>query len=368
MTPLKILYVDTETVWRGGQEQLYTLIRGLSARGHRCLLAAPAKSPLADRCRALQVPVEDFRQRSEWSPSAFRRLRELMLGGAYDVVHFNTPRPILAGGLAAKLCKVPLRVSSRRVIFPLRSPLSRWKYNWCNDAIFTVCRSIRDVLVENGVNRGRIRVVYEGVDLSWFDQLEAAEFQRGLDEVWIGIVAHLSHEKGHRDLLQAASLLASRFSEVRYAIIGDGPLKGELEALSGQLRLQESVRFTGFRDDSEALMKRLDVFCLPSHSEGFSSAILAAMANRLPVVASAVGGNRELVEDGQTGLLAPPAQPPQLAEALWKLVDSKSLRHRMGQAGRKRVEEHFTMQRKIETSERLYRELLAPNETKGEGT
>ncbi|HSR51836.1 MAG TPA: glycosyltransferase family 4 protein [Acidobacteriota bacterium] len=358
MKPLKILYVDTEQVWRGGQEQLYTLIRGLQARGHQCFLAAPGGAPLAERCRALKVPVEDFQQRSEWSPKAFRRLREVMLGENFQVVHFNTPRPILAGGLAAKLCGVPLRVSSRRVIFPLSSPFSRWKYNACNDLIFTVCDSIRQVLTQAGVNRQRVRVVYEGVDLRWFDDLEAAEFQRGLDEVWIGIVAHLSHEKGHRDLLEAASLLASRFSDVRYAIIGDGPLRQELEALSQELRLDDFVRFTGFRKDSEALMKRLDVFCLPSHSEGFSSAVLAAMANRLPVVASAVGGNRELVTDGETGLLVPPGEPAQLAEALWKLIDSQTLRHRMGQAGRKRVEDNFTMERKIELSERLYREWL----------
>lgn len=361
MNPLRLLYLDTEASWRGGQEQLLSLMHGLEKKGHEVHLAAPPDAPLARRCRELGLPVHSFRQRAEFSPSGLVRLLRILGQQPFDVVHSNTPRTLITAATAARLRHRPLCISSRRVIFPLRSPLSRLKYNWTLHGVIAICRSIQSVLVEAGVNPDLIRVVYEGVDLDWYDQLEKPPFERGLDEVLIGMVAHMSHEKGHADLLQAASLLASRFPEARYILIGDGALREDLRRQCRQSRLEGLVRFTGFRDDSEALMKHLDIFCLPSHSEGFSSALLAAMANRLPSVVTRVGGNRELVLDGETGFLVPPADPPELAEALWRLLQSPRLRHRMGQAARVRVEENFTLEKKIAQTEAVYRRLLEDN-------
>ncbi len=358
MKPLRLLYLDTETVWRGGQEQLFSLMKGLHGRGHQVHLAAPDDAPLARRCRALGLAVHPFRQRSEWSLPALRRLRQILSQARFDVLHSNTPRTLMTAGAASRLRSGPICITSRRVIFPLRSSLSRLKYNRAQHGVIAICRSIQSVLVDGGVDPDRIRVVYEGVDPDWFDHLEKPPFERGLDEVLIGMVAHLSEEKGHSDLLEAASLLVSRFPEARYVLIGDGALRGELEQECHALRLSEFVHFAGFREDSEALMKHLDIFCLPSHSEGFSSALLAAMANRLPSVATKVGGNRELVSDGQTGILVPPSDPPELAEALWQLLQSRQLRHRMGQAARIRVEENFTLAKKISQTEAVYQSFL----------
>lgn len=358
MKPLRLLYLDTEAVWRGGQEQLFSLMRGLHQRGHEVHLAAPSDAPLAQRCLALGLPVHHFRQRSELSLFGLRRLLQILSQAGFDVLHSNTPRTLITAGAASRLQGGPLCITSRRVIFPLRSFLSRLKYNWAQHGVIAICRSIQSVLVEGGVNPDRIRVVYEGVELDWFDHLEKPPFERGLDEVLIGIVAHMSEEKGHADLLEAASLLVSRFPEARYVLIGDGALRGELERQCRDLRLAEFVQFTGFREDSEALMKHLDVFCLPSRSEGFSSALLAAMANRLPSVVTRVGGNRELVSDGETGILVPPSDPPELAEALWQLLESRQLRHRMGQAARIRVEENFTLEKKIAQTEAVYQSFL----------
>lgn len=358
MKPLRLLYLDTEASWRGGQEQLLSLMQGLKKKGHDVHLAAPPEAPLAERCRNLEIPLHPFRQRAELSLRGFGRLMQILGAHRFDVVHSNTPRTLITAGAAARLRHRPLCVTSRRVVFPLRSPLSRLKYNWTQQGVIAICRSIQSVLAQGGVNPDRIRVVYEGVDLCWFDQLEKPSFERGLEEVLIGMVAHMSQEKGHADLLKAASLLVSRFPEARYVLIGDGALREDLEQQCRQMRLQEFVRFTGFRNDSEALMKHLDIFCLPSHSEGFSSALLAAMANRLPSVVTQVGGNRELVMEGETGFLVPPADPAELAEALWRLLQSRQLRHRLGQAARVRVEENFTLDKQIEQTEAAYRSWL----------
>lgn len=358
MTPLRVLYIDAETVWRGGQEQLFTLMTGLRREGHRIDLAAPPEGALGKRAAERGFPVHPYRQRFEWSPRAFFRLRRILSRARFDVVHDNTPRSIIGAALAARLEGVPVHVSSRRVVFPLRSPLSRFKYNWCQDSVLCVCGAVRDVLVAGGVKDDKVEVVYEGVEPSLFDGPSPPMERCGPDQVWVGISAALTPEKGHADLLEAMTMLARDDDKVRLLVLGAGPLEAALRRRAADCGLAERVRFEGFRSDADAFVRNVDIFCLPSRSEGFSSAVLAAMANRLPVVATRVGGNPELVEDGVTGLLCPSGAPAALAAALRRLVDSPAERERMGAAGRQRIESSFSMSRKIARTEQVYRKLL----------
>lgn len=360
MSGLRILYVDTDRVWRGGQEQLFDLMEGMLVRGHRVSLAAPPEAPLTERALLRGIEAFPFRQRTELSLLALARLYRVLKPRRFDVVHFNTPRCILAGGLAARLAGIPVRVCSRRVNFPLRSQLSRFKYSAMLEAVITVSVSIRDTLVEAGLSPERVRVVYEGVDLAWIDGQKMEPEWSGLDRLVVGTVAYLSPEKGHSTLVEAAARLVPEFPQLLLVLVGEGELRPQLVEQARRLGLEERVVFTGFRGDAEALMKEFDVFCLPSLSEGLSSAILAAMAGRLPVVATTAGGIPELVVDGQTGFLVPPQEPEPLYEALRRLLSSRELRRRMGEAGRRRIEDLFTLERKLDASEALYWELLRP--------
>ncbi len=354
----RILFVDTERVWRGGQEQLLSLVTGLRRRGHEVCLAAPAEAPLSARAKKAGIPCRNFRQRSEFSPLALLNLYRLLREGRVDIVYFNTPRAILAGGLSARLTGTPARVCSRRVNFPLNNYLSRFKYNWLLERIVTVSESIRQTLIEDGVRPGLVRVVYEGVDLDWIDRVKSPGLPVPRRGLVVGMVAHLSAEKGHRTLLEAAGRIADRFPATQYVLVGDGVLREELLEYTRRLGLGEQVHFTGFRSDSDALMKEFDIFCLPSLSEGLSSAILSAMANRLPVIATQVGGIPELVQDGETGILTPPGQSLPLSEALARMLESESMRTSFGHAGRRRIEREFTLSLKLDRSERLLQDLL----------
>ncbi len=359
MNSLKILYVDTDREWRGGQEQLFSLILGMGARQHHVWLAAPSDSPLSRKAQQLGIATYCFAQRSELSPSAFFQLWSILRKQDFDIIHLNTPRPLVLGGLASKLCGIPLRVCSRRVNFPLNSPLSRLKYNWLQESVVTVSVSIRRTLIEGGVCPELIKMIYEGVDLDWVDsqQVPAPDpVNRGLV---VGTVAHLSPEKGHRTLLEAAARVLSRFPDVHFILVGEGELMSTLKARVKELDIEKKVTFTGFRSDSEALMKHFDIFCLPSISEGLSSAILVAMASSLPVVATQVGGIPELVVAGETGILVPPGDIAQLADGLCKVIESPQLQEKMGCAGRQRIEEQFTLERKLKETEKLYLSMLA---------
>ena len=174
----------------------------------------------------------------------------------------------------------------------------------------------------------------------------------------VGIVAHLSSEKGHGTLLRAIAELKDSCPETLLLIVGDGELRAELEDAVKDLGISDLVEFLGFRSDVEGLIKQCDIFCLPSLSEGLSSAILAAMAARLPVIATSVGGIPELVQDNVTGKLVNPNQPQELAVALEALLKDPVLRTRMGKSGRQRVESHFTLKQKLDATERAYEKLL----------
>ena len=358
MSSLNILYVDTDRTWRGGQEQLFTLMLGIKKRQHQVWLAAPPDSPLSRKAQEGGIRIYPFLQRNELSLWAIFQLWNFLRRRDFDVIHLNTPRALLSGGLASKLCRVPLRVSSRRVNFPLRSPLSRLKYNWIQESVVTVSVSIRQTLIEGGVRPELIRVIYEGVDLDWIDAQQPPPLVDAQGLI-VGTVAHLSPEKGHHTLLEAAAQVIPRFPDVRFVLVGAGVMMSELKDKIHQLGIDDHVTLSGFRVDSEALMKNFDVFCLPSLSEGLSSAILVAMASFLPVIATQVGGIPELVVDDETGILVSSGNPDQLAQALSKVLESAELRRKMGQAGRRRVEEHFTLRRKLDETETLYLKLLA---------
>ena len=152
--------------------------------------------------------------------------------------------------------------------FPLSSRFSAFKYNLLQDGIITVSDTIRGTLLGAGVNPSLVTVIYEGVDLAWVDNLEAVETLKQPGEVLVGMVAHLSQEKGHSTLLRAAACLKDRYPEARYLLVGDGELREQLESLTKELGIGSHVRFTGFRSDCEALMKQFDICCLPSLSEG----------------------------------------------------------------------------------------------------
>lgn len=359
---LNLLYVDTERVWRGGQEQLFWLMRGMRGRGHQVWLACPESAPLAERANAISIPTLHFSQRFEFSPYACWRLLRIMIGRSFDVLHFNTPRAIFCGGLAGRICRVGSIVCSRRVNFPLRSRLSRLKYNVLLDRVLTVSASIRATLIRDGVRENLLELIYEGVDLDWLDRLPAPHAVSGFERsvIRVATVAALTPEKGHETILEAVRLLKPRFPNVRYLFVGEGPLRSTLESQAQEFQVSDQIHFLGFRTDSESLIKHCEIFCLPSHSEGLSSAILAAMAAGLPVIATETGGIPELVEDGVTGILVPPRNPTRLGQALARLFEAETLRREMGQAGRRRVESEFTLSKKLDRTEDLYRRLLQP--------
>jgi len=356
--PLKILFIDTEKVWRGGQDQLFSLMTGLRKGGHEVCLVAVPDAALAHKAMEGGLRVVPLSIRKSYDLPAFYRLQRLLRDESFDIIHFNTPRAVFLGTMVSRWRGVPVRIISRRVNFPFRSGwLSRFKYNFGIDHIITVSHSILETLLEAGLDPQKVSVVYEGIDLADFDLVQP-DSDLPLDRKLIGTVSHLSEEKGHRFLIEAARRVCAAHPEALFVIVGDGPLLKSLISLRDRLGLSKQIMFVGFREQPIALLKRFDIFVLPSLSEGLSSAIMAAMACSLPVVATRVGGIPELVSDEETGLLVQPADSIDLATAIKALLNQPRRAALFGRAGRERIREHFRIEVKLEQTLGIYRRLL----------
>jgi L-malate glycosyltransferase len=363
VAPLRVLHVDSERSWRGGERQVLELMRRQKTRGDEPHLAAPASGALAERAGREGFPVHLVPMRGSWDLPSVLVLARLHRMLRPQIVHWHAARAHALGAMAALLAPVPARVLSRRVDFPVRrSPGSRLLYALPLEAILAISEGVRDALLASGVQARKIRVVRSGIDLRPFEQpfdRGAARRSLGLSngEVLVLQVAALAPHKSQVDLLRSAALALEQNRDLRFWIAGEGDLRDALEAERRSLRLDERVRLLGFRDDVPDLLRAADIFCVSSYLEGLGTSTLDGMAAGLPVVATSVGGIPEIVRHGETGLLVPPRNPEALSAALLELARDPGRRFAMGKQGREAVRS-FSADRTEEETREVYLEAL----------
>jgi glycosyltransferase involved in cell wall biosynthesis len=215
------------------------------------------------------------------------------------------------------------------------------------DVIIAISEGVKDVLLQGGIAPEVIEVVPSGIDFSPFDEIKSKEFLRrefsfAPDDFLVGIVAQLEDHKGHKYLIEAAKILKERTSNIKIVIVGKGSLELELDQQARELHVDDLVYFLGFREDVPQIMASLDLFVLSSYLEGLGTSIMDAMASRLPVVATAVGGIPEIVINNQTGILVPARNPHALADAILKLYHDREFGRRLAQKGYDIVHQKFS--------------------------
>lgn len=261
---------------------------------------------------------------------------------------FGLPGAMLAG--------VPVRVGSRRELNPDKSrrqiALQRLAYR-CATHVVANSPSAVEILREERVTSPRIALIANGVDFAAHRTPRAARPIRR-----VITVANLRPEKSHETLVAAAAILAGSCPELRVQVVGDGSRRGELEALARARGVAGVMEFLGHRDDVPALLAEADIFVLPSRSEAFPNGAIEAMASGLPVIASAVGGLRDLIDHGRTGLLVPPADPEALADAVRSLVRAPARAAVLGAAAADEVRARYAFDRMVGAFDSLYRSAL----------
>jgi len=357
---MKVLYVDLEREWRGGQSQALLTLKGLQERGHEIELLAARNSPLARRAADAGITVHQVRRFGlrAWAAGTLRRL---IAGDRFELVHLNEPHALTAAWLAGTQKRLPLLLS-RRIGFPLRkNRVSQTRYK-AVERFVANSKNVAQSLVDSGIAAEKISIVNEGVEIP---PLPTAE-QRGQarkhwtikdHEFLFGCVSVFVPEKGHQHLIKALPLVRALHPEARVLLAGDGACRAELQALTNQLGQTGAVLFPGFVENVEQVYAALDAFAFPSEFEGLGTALQAAMAAGLPCISTKRGALAEVVDHERTALVAEP-DGKEFGAAMLRMIADAALRKKLSEAGRREVEQRFSAGRMVENTIRVYEDVL----------
>lgn len=305
------------------------------------------------------------------SPTTFPRLlrfARFLRKNRIDIVHAFFLDSILFASLAARLAGVKTVLAGKRDVGFWHKPGLVFLLRILNHLVTRCvanCQAVKDAVAKcEGFPPTAIDVIYNGIDTTRLDRI-APEDLRALfpalshKDMIVGIVANFDRHVKRVDLfLRAAAHALKVHPNVTFLVVGGGRLQGELEVLAASLQIRDKVIFTGPHDEPYSLIKSFDIGVLASDSEGLSNAILEYMAAAIPVVATAVGGNPELVQDGVNGYLVAPGNPEALGDAVIRLLADPGLRRRFGAAGRALVDSRFAWEKRIIEVENYYAGLV----------
>ena len=358
---MRILHIDTERGWRGGERQTLWLAQSLQRRGHPSVVAARPDEPLAQRVRESGLEVVPCSPSFEADPVAVlglrRRLRELRI----DLVHAHTGHAVGLGALATLGTTVKL-VVSRRVDFPLRRNAgTRWKYGRAA-AVIAISRAVADVLTRSGVAENRIAVIPDGVDTGRVITPAAPEMLRSLgvpaSAPLVVQVAQLVPHKDPLNFVRAIAAARERVPSLHALLIGDGPLRTDVDEAVRILRLEGTLHATGYRQDADALLAAADVVVLSSREEGMGSVLLDALFLRKPIAATRAGGIPEVISHEMTGLLSSVGDSSALGANIASLLEDHALAARLATAARARADA-FSVERLTDRTLTVYERVLS---------
>ena len=341
----------------GSERQLAEMAVALSKRGWQVHVACFEEGGMRARDLAqAQIPVLSLGIRSFRSLSflaALRRLAQYRRKHGIRFLHaFDYPSNFVAA-LAGHWCGFSRIITSQRSFRELRSASWRRVLRWTDrraDAIVVNCEALRGhMIVEEGAPAAKVHVCHNGLDAARFPMRTAGNGQV------MGVVCALRPEKGLPVLLRAFAEVARTRPQAHLLVVGSGPEHESLRRLATEFGIDRQCEWQPATADVAPWLQRMDIFVLPSESEAFSNSLLEAMASRCAVVASAVGGNIEMLDQGHFGMLFPRGDAPALAQQLARLLDHPAERERLAGMAAARVRELYSIDRAADTFERLYR-------------
>lgn len=362
----------------GGEMQMVDLLRRIDRDKFRPIVGCLRKEgPLLSALEQIEIPVREIPVRGAlYYPHSIRemiRLSFFLRKEKVKILHTQDLYSHLVGVPAAILASVPIVITNR---LDLGHTMDRW-HRWALRALSPFITKLmansegvrRMLITAEKTSPEKIEVIYNGVDLERFDRGAEIQARRAVrreplypdfhpEDRLIGVLANLSPIKGHAVLLEAAVRIIAYCPKAKLIFIGREDCRPALEARARALSIDKRVVFLGSRQDVPRVLSCLEISVLPSLAEGFSNAILESMAAGLPMVATDVGGNREAIVEGETGFLVPPKDPDALADRILRLLEDRTLAEKFGKAGRRRIEEFFTLDRMVSETERFYEELL----------
>jgi len=372
---ISLLMIVSSPVIGGGEKYLGSLCKGLVDRGHKVIVACSEnligffRENGAITCKLHIGPK--LNKRNYWQ-LIFTPFLLVYLGymiwkinrnDGLDIIHVQYKKEQIIATIVAKLFGIKVVWTEHGPLHSLivKNPILLWVYRFCAllaDKIIVVSEATKISLQKIGIPIDKLVRIYNGVI---FPPIQVLHSHRTSQKI-VTVIARLIPDKGHLYLFRSFKIVKQKIPEAHLLVIGDGPLRRQLEELVKDLGLADSVSFLGHisHDHVQELLGKTEVVVMPSigEGEGLPYAVLEAMSHAKPVVATSVGGLPELVIDGETGIIVSPLDCVQLAEAIITLMQNPTLAHEMGKKGRKRVESEFSYNAMIDQTERLLLDVL----------
>ena len=364
--PTRVLFLIDELDIGGTEQQLLELVKRLDRQKYLPMVCCFRPGRIAEEIVASGVQVFRIRKRAKVDPSLIYHLWSLIRRERIDLLQTYLFTANTWGRLAAILAGVRIIVSSERNVDIWEKPytrvIGRYLDRWTHGTIAN-STAVKDYLVRKGLAARKIRVIYNGVDPGRFSQpisSDAIKAELGIPphHLVIGLAARLEPQKDLHTFLRAAAQLITREPAASFLVIGGGSLATQLTQEAHTLGLSGRVIFTGARRDIPCLLAACDISVMSSLKEGMSNTILESMAAGKPLVATTVGGNVELIRDGETGFLVPPRDPAALATAIQRLLNDPPRAQAMGQQAKARISELFSVDTMVAATQQLYDELV----------
>ena len=371
---ITVLFPITDLAGDGAQRQLLELVKGLDKKRFKPIVLVLRQGGSLER-EFREIPELELiflAQRGKYDLLCLFKVFGLIRKMKVDIIQpFLTPATLF-GLLPALLCHTPVKIvtersgpgaENARMGYRLYLKAEDWLTRFA-ERVVANSQAGMDYLIQRGINPSRITVVYNGINLNRLntDSKRMEQLRQGLalppGGSVVGMMARLFPVKNHATFLKAAAIIKQTIPDTRFALLGDGPLRRHLEEMSQGLGLDSQVTFWGEQQDVGTYLSAFDIAVLTSDTEGCSNALLEAMALGKPVVATDVGGNREVVSYGETGILVPSGNAEALAEAVITLLRDPDMAQDMGRRGRERVVTRFSLESMVRQYESLYQDAL----------
>jgi len=365
---IKICYIIGQLVRDGAERQLYELLRGIDRKIFLPTVISLSKGGFwADEIRKLSIEVIELERKKSFEFARLIKLTKIIKKFKPVIVHTSAKSANYYGRFAAILNRVPVIITSERSSVNIGITKSKSQIHFeklllkFTDAIICNSDNASTTLIDNYFfPLNKVYTIHNGIDGQEYvkDKIPNKSLNNG--KKIIGTIGRLYDVKNYEYFLDTAKIILdkSKKSQIEFCIVGDGPLREELQNYCVNLQIQNYIKFYGERADVANILDNFNIFVMTSKTEGLSNAIMEAMLMELAVVATDVGGNRELIIDEKTGFLGPVNNAKILADKVLQLIENDRLANTMGKNGRTRILKQFSIEKMVNKTQNLYFSLL----------
>jgi len=363
---IKVLIVVYRLKIAGAENVALSLAKGLNKEKYEPIICCLKDNKIGKELQDYNIRVFNLNKIGRFDFTVLFKLLKLIKKEKVDIIHTHSFSPNLWGRLAAIIGRVPVIISTEHTVATVKTNLHKIidkilaKFT---TKIISVSMVVRNsILEEENISPDKILTIYNGIDIKSLsvnkEDMKKKSGSLGIDlsKPVVVSVGRLEPPKGHIHLLEAAKIVTKEFKSVQFLIIGDGYLKPQLEKMAANLGITNNIIFAGFRSDIADILSLADIAVMSSVREGFSIALLEYMASGKPIVVTDVGGNKEAIENGVSGLIVPACDTKALGEAILYLLKNKDIALELGRKAKRKLEAEFTLTNMVNKIQQLYDE------------